>query len=39
MFCTLGCTQTHDTAFNPCGHTVCCWECASHCNECPVCGI
>jgi|EP01049_Picozoa_sp_SAG25_P006804 hypothetical protein len=36
---TPGCDRTHDTAFNPCGHTVCCWECAVQYHECPVCGI
>lgn len=35
--CTEGCSQTHDTAFNPCGHTVCCWECAKLLSHCPVC--
>ena len=37
--CTEGCAQTHDTAFNPCGHTVCCWECAQTLDTCPVCCI
>jgi hypothetical protein len=37
--CTNGCARTHDTAFNPCGHTVCCWECATLLDTCPVCGI
>eukprot|EP01046_Picozoa_sp_COSAG06_P019700 COSAG06_NODE_1414_length_9536_cov_28.536717_3_plen_706_part_00 len=37
--CTYGCSRTHDTAFNPCGHTVCCWECAQRLDACPVCGI
>jgi hypothetical protein len=37
--CSEGCANTHDTAFNPCGHTVCCWECAKPLETCPVCGI
>eukprot|EP01047_Picozoa_sp_COSAG01_P029669 COSAG01_NODE_2042_length_8567_cov_430.763935_2_plen_716_part_00 len=37
--CSEGCANTHDTAFNPCGHTVCCWECAKPLKTCPVCGI
>jgi hypothetical protein len=37
--CTEGCSQAHDTAFNPCGHTVCCWECAHKLDKCPVCCI
>jgi hypothetical protein len=37
MCCTIGCVRTHDTAFNPCGHTVCCWECAKKVHKCPVC--
>jgi hypothetical protein len=39
MCCTIGCTNAHDTAFSPCGHTVCCWECAQHVDECPVCAM
>ena len=39
MCCTIGCVRTHDTAFNPCGHTVCCWECAEHVDQCPVCAM
>eukprot|EP01044_Picomonas_judraskeda_P000871 COSAG03_NODE_43_length_17034_cov_9.679953_9_plen_799_part_00 len=37
--CTEGCSQAHDTAFNPCGHTVCCWECAQTLDRCPVCAL
>jgi hypothetical protein len=37
MCCTKGCSQAHDTAFNPCGHTVSCWECAQKLDQCPVC--
>lgn len=39
MCCTPGCKATHDTAFSPCGHTVCCWECAGKVDECPVCAM
>lgn len=35
--CTEGCSQAHDTSFYPCGHTVCCWECAHKLDRCPVC--
>ena len=43
MCCTIGCVRTHDTAFSPCGHTVCCWDClneikAKH-GRCPVCNV
>jgi hypothetical protein len=40
---TPGCYQPHDTSFAPCGHTVCCYDCAlrlmesSQHGKCPVC--
>ena len=43
-FCsTPGCHRPHDAACNPCGHTVCCWDClneikAKH-GRCPVCNV
>jgi hypothetical protein len=35
--CSEGCLEKVDTAFNPCGHTVCCWKCSHRHKICPVC--
>ncbi|KAB1261153.1 E3 ubiquitin-protein ligase MYLIP [Camelus dromedarius] len=37
MLCMLCCEGEIDSAFCPCGHTVCCEGCAAQLQSCPVC--
>ncbi len=37
--CTRRCSRPHDSACDPCGHTVCCWECLQTLENCPVCDV
>ena len=36
--CILCCNKMIDSAFIPCGHMICCFNCANKCdNLCPIC--
>ncbi|XP_035882375.1 E3 ubiquitin-protein ligase MYLIP isoform X2 [Phyllostomus discolor] len=37
MLCMLCCGEEINSAFCPCGHTVCCESCAAQLQSCPVC--
>lgn len=37
MLCMLCCEEEINSAFCPCGHTVCCESCAAQLQSCPVC--
>ncbi|KAG7325845.1 hypothetical protein KOW79_010770 [Hemibagrus wyckioides] len=37
FLCMLCCEEEIDAAFCPCGHTVCCQNCATQLQSCPVC--
>ncbi|XP_070575270.1 E3 ubiquitin-protein ligase MYLIP-like [Ptychodera flava] len=37
LTCKICMDARMNTAFCPCGHMVCCRQCASQCSECPVC--
>lgn len=37
MLCMLCCEREVNSAFCPCGHTVCCERCAAQLQSCPVC--
>jgi hypothetical protein len=37
--CVICMCESKDSVFNPCGHFVCCGECASKVDKCPMCRI
>lgn len=37
LTCQVCCDQPLEVAFIPCGHQVCCKECAKRCSTCPIC--